>query len=139
MEPDRVGGRVRSSSPLTTSPRWLAVTYNDLRRTGPDRGARIRGVLDTYMIPSSGPQTKTMGDTTYFMVHEWILMLVGRQPREETDTHPKASEVADSKIGGEHIGTSGPWAPESALSLVERDLTQSRPIGRWPRREMTRP
>jgi hypothetical protein len=35
---------------------WVAAAYDDLRRAGPDRGIRVRGVLDRYMIPWFGPE-----------------------------------------------------------------------------------
>ena len=71
---------------------WVAATYDDLRRAGPDRGTRVRGVLDRYVIPWFGPQTSSVGDITYFMVHEWLLTLVGRQ-RSEPDHHPPPEGV----------------------------------------------
>jgi hypothetical protein len=71
---------------------WVAATYDDLRRAGPDRGTRVRGVLDRYVIPWFGPQTSSVGDITYFMVHEWLLTLVGRQ-RSEPDHHPPPEVV----------------------------------------------
>jgi hypothetical protein len=61
---------------------WVAATYDDLRRAGPDRGVRVRFVLDHYVIPWFGPQTSRVGDITYFMVREWLLTLVGRQRSE---------------------------------------------------------
>ena len=71
---------------------WVTATYDDLRRAGPDRGARVRGVLDRYVIPWFGPQTASVGDITYFMVHEWLLTLVGRG-RSESDDRPPVPEV----------------------------------------------
>ena len=67
---------------------WVAATYDDLRRAGPDRGTRVRGVLDRYVIPWFGPQTTRVGDITYYMVHEWLLTLVGRGPCEPDDRPP---------------------------------------------------
>jgi integrase len=71
---------------------WVAATCDDLRRAGPDRGTRVRGVLDRYVIPWFGPQTASVGDITYFMVHEWLLTLVGRG-RSESDDRPPVPEV----------------------------------------------
>jgi hypothetical protein len=67
---------------------WVAPTYDDLRRAGPDRGTRVRGVLDRYVNPWFGPQTSSVGDITYFMVHEWLLTLVGRGRSEPDDRPP---------------------------------------------------
>jgi hypothetical protein len=71
---------------------WVAATYDDLRRAGPDRGTRVRGVLDGYVVPWFGPQTASVGDITYFMVHEWLITLVGRG-RLESEDRPVMAEV----------------------------------------------
>jgi hypothetical protein len=57
---------------------WVGAAYDDLRRAGPDRAFEVRRILDGYVIPWFGPQTTTVGDISYFMVHEWLLNLVGR-------------------------------------------------------------
>jgi integrase len=57
---------------------WVAAAYDDLRRAGPDRAFEVRRILDGYVVPWFGPQTTTVGDISYFMVHEWLLNLVGR-------------------------------------------------------------
>jgi len=72
---------------------WVAATYDDLRRAGPGRGTRVRGVLDRYVIPWFGPQTASVGDITYFMVHEWLLIQVGRGRSEPDDRPPKPQVV----------------------------------------------
>src|SRR5580704_18800309 len=85
---------------------WVSAAYDDLRRSGPDRGIRVRGVLDRYVIPWFGPQTSTVGDITYLMVHEWLLTLVGRQPSRVMDCPPGPEDVVGSR-------------PEGGLSLRE--------------------
>ena len=63
----------------TVSRLWVAAAYDDLRRAGPDRAMQVRRILDGYVVPWFGPQTSTVGDISYFMVHEWLLTLVGRR------------------------------------------------------------
>ena len=64
---------------------WVAAAYDDLRRAGPDRAFEVRRILDRYVVPWFGPQTTTVGDISYFMVHEWLLTLVGRRRLELAD------------------------------------------------------
>ena len=85
---------------------WVAVAYDDLRRAGPDRGAQVRGVLDRYVIPWFGPQTSGVGDISYFMVHEWLLTLVGRRRSELPDRQQRPLVL-------------GGASPERELSLRE--------------------
>jgi integrase len=68
---------------------WMAAAYEDLRRAGPERADQVRRVVDTYLVPWFAPKTKTVGDITYFMAHDWLLHLVGR-----LDTAPPASPRA---------------------------------------------
>jgi integrase len=67
---------------------WVAAAYEDLRRAGPDRATQVRGILDRYVVPWFGPQTGAVGDITYFMVHDWLLTLVGRRPGGPDDGRP---------------------------------------------------
>ena len=74
---------------------WVDAAYDDLRRTGPDRAEQIRRILDSYVIPWFGPQTSTVSDISYFMVHEWLLKLVGRG-----ESMPDGSRWAPAVYGG---------------------------------------
>jgi integrase len=58
---------------------WVAAAYDDLRRAGPDRARQVRRIIDGYLLPWFAPQTNTVGDISYFMVHDWLLTLVGRR------------------------------------------------------------
>ena len=49
---------------------WVDAAYDDLRRAGPDRAEQMRRILDSYVIPWFGPQTSTVVDVSYFMVHQ---------------------------------------------------------------------
>ena len=89
LRPPPLRGERSPTDVASVAQMWVAATYDDLRRAGPDRGTRVRGVLDRYVIPWFGPQTSSVGDITYFMVHEWLLTLVGRQ-RSEPDDHAAA-------------------------------------------------
>jgi integrase len=71
---------------------WVSAAYDDLRRAGPDRGIQVRGILDRYVIPWFGPRTTCVGDISYFMVHEWLLTLVGRR-RSEPAGRQKSSVI----------------------------------------------
>jgi integrase len=56
----------------------LAAAYEDLRRAGPERAERVRRLVDGYLVPWFAPRTTTIADITYFMAHDWLLYLVGR-------------------------------------------------------------
>ena len=71
---------------------WVAATYDDLRPGRSSRGlgpGGPRSLCDSLVRPA---RTNSVGDITYFMVHEWLLTLVGRQ-RSEPDDHPPPPEV----------------------------------------------
>lgn len=72
----------------------MTAAYEDLRRAGPDRAVQVRRLLDAYVIPWFGPKTATVGDISYFMVHEWLLSLVGR-----ARTEPQEVEAAPVVLG----------------------------------------
>lgn len=55
---------------------WVAAAYDDLRRAGPGQARQVRRILDGYVLPWFAPKTTTVGDISYFMVHDWLLHLV---------------------------------------------------------------
>jgi integrase len=57
---------------------WMAAAYEDLRRGGPERAESVRRIVEAYLVPWFAPRTETIADVTYYMVHEWLLHLVGR-------------------------------------------------------------
>ena len=59
---------------------WMAAAYDDLRRGGPGRAERVRRIVEGFLVPWFAPRTTTISDLTYFMAHEWLLHLVGRDP-----------------------------------------------------------
>ncbi|HEX4863552.1 MAG TPA: hypothetical protein VFV02_05745 [Acidimicrobiales bacterium] len=61
----------------------------------------MRRILDSYVIPWFGPQTSTVGDIRYFMVHEWLLTLVGRRRREPEDDRPEPALFGLARTDGE--------------------------------------
>ena len=63
---------------------WVTTAYDDLRRAGPDRATQVRWILSRYVNPWFEPQTSTIGEVTYFMVHAWLMRLAGR-PLADTD------------------------------------------------------
>ena len=69
---------------------WMAAAYEDLRRGGPERAERVRRLVEGFLIPWFAPRTTTVSDVSYFMAHEWLLHLVGRNtaPRRRTSAAP---------------------------------------------------
>ena len=57
---------------------WMNAAYEDLRRGGPDRAERVRRIIDGFLVPWFAPRTTTVADVTYYMAHDWLLHLVGR-------------------------------------------------------------
>jgi integrase len=57
---------------------WMGAAYGDLRRGGPERAESVRRIVEAYLVPWFAPRTETIADVTYYMVHEWLLHLVGR-------------------------------------------------------------
>lgn len=99
---------------------WVAAAYDDLRRAGPDRGIRVRGVLDRYVIPWFGPQTSTVGEITYLMVHEWLLTLVGRQLSGVRDSQPGSEDVEASRAKGDLSLREAAEAGDVSLATARR-------------------
>jgi hypothetical protein len=83
--PATVAARELTADVASVARIWAAAAYDDLRRAGPDRATHVRRILDSYVLPWFGPQTSTVGDISYFMVHEWLLTLVGRRRSESDD------------------------------------------------------
>ena len=106
---------------------WVTATYDDLRRASPDRGIQIRGILDRYVIPWFGPQTTSVGDITYFMVHEWLLTLVGRRP--------SASENGPGEPAT--TGQSGPKELSLREAAKEGEVSLATVRRRWRDGELT--
>ena len=65
---------------------WMAAAYDDLRRGGPDRAERVRRLIDGYLVPWFAPRTATIADVSYFMVHDWLLHLIGRDQTSQPCT-----------------------------------------------------
>ncbi len=78
---------------------WMAAAYDDLRRGGPERAERVRRIVEGFLVPWFAPRTATVADVTYFMAHEWLLHLVGRDPA--TRHAPLPVPTAGEQGGGE--------------------------------------
>jgi len=78
---------------------WMAAAYDDLRRGGPERAERVRRIVEGFLVPWFAPRTATVADVTYFMAHEWLLHLVGRDPA--TRHAPFPVPTAGEPGGGE--------------------------------------
>ena len=91
-DPERFRTKTRTSRKTPTQPQplrikpdvasvaraWMNAAYEDLRRGGPERAERVRRIVDGYLVPWFAPRTATIADVSYFMAHEWLLRLVGR-------------------------------------------------------------
>jgi integrase len=74
---------------------WMNAAYEDLRRGGPDRAERVRRIIDGFLVPWFAPRTTTVADVTYYMVHDWLLHLVGRDHSTGSRSVPaKAASLA---------------------------------------------
>jgi AcrR family transcriptional regulator len=67
---------------------WMNAAYEELRRGGPDRAERVRRIIDGYLVPWFAPRTATVADVTYYMAHEWLLHLIGRQQGARPGSSP---------------------------------------------------
>ncbi len=100
---------------------WMNAAYEDLRRGGPDRAERVRRIIDGYLVPWFAPRTATVADVTYYMAHDWLLHLVGRDHDTTTRSAPStptssAGSAADS--GGTKELTLAEVARLSGMSLA---------------------
>ena len=86
---------------------WMAAAYEDLRRGGPERAERVRRIVEGFLVPWFAPRTATVSDVTYFMAHEWLLHLVGRD----------RAEVSGTLLGPPPVP--GPYRDGEELSLAE--------------------
>lgn len=113
---------------------WVSTAYDDLRRAGPDRAEQIRWMLDRYVIPWFGPQTSSVGEITYFMVHAWLLRLVGREhpgdeelplllDRDEPDAGRDLSLREAARSGGVSLATARRRWRDGELPGAYRDTT----------------
>ncbi len=77
---EAAGSSVAKISPdvASVANAWMAAAYEDLRRGGPERAESVRRIVEAYLVPWFAPRTETVADVTYYMVHEWLLHLVGR-------------------------------------------------------------
>ena len=107
---------------------WVDAAYDDLRRAGPDRAEQIRRILDSYVLPWFGPQTSTVGDISYFMVHEWLLNLVGRGQGTPDNSRRVPASYRGPRIGGE-------LSLRGAAAMGEVSLATAR--RRWRDGELT--
>ena len=78
---------------------WMNAAYEDLRRGGPDRAERVRRIIDGYLVPWFAPRTTTVADVTYYMAHDWLLHLVGREHPTKTRSVPATSAISAASAG----------------------------------------
>lgn len=124
-DPERFRTRKRTSRPKPVPPKpakiqsdiasvanaWMNAAYEDLRRGGPDRAERVRRIIDGYLVPWFAPRTTTVADVTYYMAHDWLLHLVGRDQATRTRSAPSMSTAFTDSVAG--AGGSG------ELTLIE--------------------
>ena len=82
---------------------WMAAAYEDLRRGGPERAERVRRIVEGFLVPWFAPRTATVSDVTYFMAHEWLLHLVGRDRAEVSGALLGPPPVPGSYRDGEEL------------------------------------
>ncbi len=109
---------------------WMAAAYEDLRRGGPDRAERVRRIVEGYLVPWFAPRTTTVSDITYYMAHDWLLHLVGRE-------HTPTSRSATPGLAP-LAGSAGPDTDELGLAAVARLCGVSLPTvrRRWRQGEL---
>jgi integrase len=83
---------------------WMNAAYEDLRRGGPERAERVRRIVEGYLVPWFAPRTATITDVSYFMAHEWLLRLVGRDRPSSPGKSPSwltpiRSDGGDGELG----------------------------------------
>lgn len=78
---------------------WMNAAYEDLRRGGPDRAERVRRIIDGYLVPWFAPRTTTVADVTYYMAHDWLLNLVGREHPTKTRSVPATPATSAASAG----------------------------------------
>jgi predicted site-specific integrase-resolvase len=114
--PDRFRRR-KTSTPKTPAPdvrlqgdiasvckAWTVAAYDDLRRAGPERADQIRHLIETYLVPWFAPRTQSVTDITYFMAHDWLLWLVGREKGQTPSGTVRPSHRDVSSIGRGEVG-----------------------------------
>jgi len=111
--PSALAADIRSVGDL-----WVATAYNDLRRAGPDRATQVRWILNRYVNPWFAPQTDTLGDITYFMVHAWLLRLAGR-PRADPGRGARDGDGALRPVGlSQPVIADALWALRGVLAFA---------------------
>lgn len=110
---------------------WVVAAYDDLRRAGPDRGARVRRILDGHVLPWFVPRTSTVGDITYVMVHEWLLSLVGRRPVDPEEHDGRPVLVAGASAGRERSLREAAEAVGVSLATARRRWRDGELLGAY--------
>ena len=111
--PSALAADIRSVGDL-----WVATAYDDLRRAGLDRATQVRWILNRYVNPWFAPQTGTLGDITYFMVHAWLLRLAGR-PRADPGRGTRDGDDALRPVGlSQPVIADALWALRGVLAFA---------------------
>ncbi len=102
--PARPEPRKFSPDVASVAQAWMAAAYEDLRRGGPDRAERVRRIIDGYLVPWFAPRTPTIADLSYFMVHDWLLHLIGRdQTSQSGPTRGGSPQPNGVSSGGDEL------------------------------------
>ncbi|MHB1929066.1 MAG: hypothetical protein ACYCUG_06535 [Acidimicrobiales bacterium] len=109
----------------------MAAAYDDLRRAGPDRARQVRRILDGYVLPWFAPQTTTVGDISYFMVHDWLLHLVGRGQGEPAAPDPAEPVLIAIGEGRELSLREAAVAARVSVSTVRRRWRDGELVGAY--------
>ena len=117
--PDALAARGVSGDVASVAGMWVVAAYDDLRRAGPDRAARVRQVLDGRVLPCS-PLGRAQSATSEVMVHEWLLTLVGRRPVDPEQNEGRPVLVARSGAGRERSLREAAKATGVSLATARR-------------------
>jgi integrase len=78
----------------------------------------VRWILNRYVNPWFAPQTDTLGDITYFMVHAWLLRLAGR-PRADPGRGARDGDGALRPVGlSQPVIADALWALRGVLAFA---------------------
>jgi len=78
----------------------------------------VRWILNRYVNPWFAPQTDTLGDITYFMVHAWHLTLAGK-PRADPGRGARDGDDALRPVGfSQSVIADALWALRGVLSCA---------------------
>jgi integrase len=83
---------------------WMGIRYDEMQRGGPDRARRVRRIIEGHLVPWFAPRTVTVADVSYYLVHDWLLHLVGREPTPRDGRQGRPAVYAAVVRDGDEVG-----------------------------------